>query len=128
MDRYGKWFMQAQHIEQCNPVVYFRLLTFKHNFCVNSCTKLKNGKLIGWTNNGAIMFAPELIHETRPQGNIFFQNITVSGRSIRTIPHLLKNIPVNQQKTLSLNYTQNNFMLELLPTGGSARNMKSHGY
>ena len=70
------------------------------------------------------MFAPELIHETRPQGNIFFQNITVSGRSIRTIPHLLKNIPVNQQKTLSLNYTQNNFMLELLPTGGSARNMK----
>lgn len=32
MDRYGKWFMQAQHIEQCNPVVYFRLLTFKHNF------------------------------------------------------------------------------------------------
>lgn len=93
-------------------------------FCVNSCTKLKNGKLIWGTNNGAIMFAPELIHETRPQGNIFFQNITVSGRSIRTIPHLLKNIPVNQQKTLSLNYTQNNFMLELLPTGGSARNMK----
>ena len=93
-------------------------------FCVNSCTKLKNGKLIWGTNNGAIMFAPELIHETRPQGNIFFQNITVSGRSIRTIPHLLKNIPVNQQKTLSLNYTQNNFMLELLPTGGSTRNMK----
>ena len=93
-------------------------------FCVNSCTKLKNGKLIWGTNNGAIMFAPELIHETRPQGNIFFQNIIVSGRSIRTIPHLLKNIPVNQQKTLSLNYTQNNFMLELLPTGGSARNMK----
>ena len=59
-----------------------------------------------------------------PKGNIFFQNITVSGRSIRTIPHLLKNIPVNQQKTLSLNYTQNNFMLELLPTGGSTRNMK----
>lgn len=40
-------------------------------FCVNSCTKLKNGKLIWGTNNGAIMFAPELIHETRPQGNIF---------------------------------------------------------
>lgn len=42
-------------------------------FCVNSCTKLKNGKLIWGTNNGAIMFAPELIHETRPQGNIFFK-------------------------------------------------------
>ena len=59
-----------------------------------------------------------------PKETFFFQNITVSGRSIRTIPHLLKNIPVNQQKTLSLNYTQNNFMLELLPTGGSTRNMK----
>ena len=93
-------------------------------FCVNSCTRLKNGKLVWGTNNGAIMFTPKLLQETRPKGKIFFQNITVAGRSIRTIPHLLNNTPVNQQKKLSLNYTQNNFMLELLPTGGSARNMK----
>ena len=93
-------------------------------FCVNSCTRLKNGKLIWGTSNGAIMFAPELIQETPPRGNIFFQNITVAGRSIRTIPGLLNNTPVNQQKNLSLNYTQNNFMLELLPIGNSSGNMK----
>lgn len=40
-------------------------------FCVNSCTRLKNGKLIWGTSNGAIMFAPELIQETPPRGNIF---------------------------------------------------------
>ena len=70
------------------------------------------------------MFAPELIQETPPRGNIFFQNITVAGRSIRTIPGLLNNTPINQQKNLSLNYTQNNFMLELLPIGNSSGNMK----
>lgn len=71
MDRYGKWFMQAQHIEQCNPVVYFRLLTFKHNFLRQLLYKAEEWQTDLGTNNGAIMFAPELIHETRPQGNIF---------------------------------------------------------
>ena len=42
-------------------------------FCVNSCTRLKNGKLIWGTSNGAIMFAPELIQEPPPRGNIFFR-------------------------------------------------------
>ena len=93
-------------------------------FRVNSCTRLKNGKLIWGTNNGAIMFTPEQIRPARPQGHIFFQNITVAGRSIRTIPSLLNNTPVNQQKNLVFNYTQNNFILELLPIGSSSGNMK----
>ncbi|NDV81565.1 hybrid sensor histidine kinase/response regulator transcription factor [Bacteroides sp. 51] len=89
------------------------------SYNITSRTKLKSGELIWGTNNGAILFDPNMLYETQFKGRIFYQDISVSGRSIREIPELLK-VPVDKQTRLSLSYTQNSIMLELLPIGVSS--------
>lgn len=91
---------------------------------VNSCLKLKNGELIWGTGNGAVLFAPEAISKINPQGRIFFQDLSVSGNSIRKNPDLLKNTPVNLHNSIALAYNQNNFMLELISIGKSTMGAK----
>lgn len=87
------------------------------SFNVNSCVKLKNGDLMWGTNNGAVLLNPLLLYQEEVQGTIFFQDIHVSGSSIRENDDLLDKTPVDKQTKLSLNYDQNNFILELLPIG-----------
>lgn len=75
--------------------------------------RLRNGQLIWGTNNGAVSFAPTLLTEDQPKGVIFFQNLTLAGRSIRGS----LNVPLDSLQKLSLNYNQNTLNLELLSIG-----------
>ena len=92
---------------------------------------LKNGQLAWGTNNGAIFFAPQTIREISSKGKIFFQDLTVSGRSIREIPSLNLKTPVDSLKTINLKYLQNTISLELISIGmqsGSKFSWKLEGF
>lgn len=94
------------------------------SFNVNASTLLQNGNIAMGADNGALIFNPDLIREEIPQGNIYFQNILVSGYSIRENERLRPPTPINQLKKLKLNYNQNNFSLELIPIGTSTDKTK----
>jgi Signal transduction histidine kinase len=78
---------------------------------------LRDGQLVWGTNNGAVFFTPQSIREISSKGKIFFQDITISGRSIRELPSIDLNCPVDSLKTLNLKYAQNTISLELIPVG-----------
>ena len=75
------------------------------SFNVNSCWLLRNNNLIWGTNKGALMFNPGLLYQNEAKGRIFFQDIQVSGQSIRDNNKLLKNTAVNAQTHLKLKLT-----------------------
>lgn len=94
----------------------FALSSLSYN--VRSRIQLSNNDIVLGTNNGILIFNPDSLRAKQPsEGKIFFQNITVSGRSIRENPDLLQHIPVNKQTDLYLEYNQNSITLELLPIG-----------
>lgn len=89
------------------------------SFNMNSLNKLRNGKLIWGTNNGALLFDPQLVQISYPEGRVFYQDLTIAGRSIRdTMIYDLK-APLDSLEELILKYNQNTITLELLPIGAS---------
>lgn len=79
---------------------------------------LKNGELAWGTNNGAVIFDPRTIREIpSEEGKIYFQDIAISGRSIREIPSFKLNTPVDSLQSINLKYAQNSFSLELISIG-----------
>jgi len=90
------------------------------SFNNGSHVKLRNGQLAWGNNNGAIIFAPELINESPKKGKIFFQDLTISGRSIRDIPSFKLKSPIDSLKEVNLNYSQNTINLELIAVGQSS--------
>jgi signal transduction histidine kinase/DNA-binding response OmpR family regulator/ligand-binding sensor domain-containing protein len=92
---------------------------------------LKDGQLAWGTNNGAVFFAPQSIREILSQGKIFFQDLTISGRSIRETPSFKLKKPVDSLQTISLKYSQNTISLELISIGmqsGSKFSWKLEGF
>jgi signal transduction histidine kinase/CheY-like chemotaxis protein/ligand-binding sensor domain-containing protein len=114
------------------------VLTFSSMFSLsglsynrNAHCKLKNGQVAWGTNNGAVLFRPESIREGSSNGRIFYQNLTVSGRSIREIPTFKLNTPIDSLQAINLKHSQNNVSLELLPIGtqpGSKFSWKMEGF
>ena len=100
----------------------FSLSTISFN--QSSRYKLHNGKLIFGTNKGAVLFDPEMLQETPSQGKIFFQDLIVSGRSIRESQVLKLTTPIDNLEEITLNYKHNNLILELLPLGISTSGAK----
>jgi len=95
------------------------------SFNQSSRYKLKNGQLIWGTNNGALMFNPTDIKSSETKGKIFFDDLTISGRSIRDGNTLEKlNVPLDSLKKITLNFNQNTINLKLLPIGSSASDSK----
>jgi len=93
--------------------------------------KLKNGRLAWGTNSGAVLFTPQSIKEISSKGKIFFQDLTISGRSIREIPSFKLNKPVDNLQTINLKYSQNTISLELISIGmqsGSKFSWKLEGF
>jgi len=78
---------------------------------------LKDGQLAWGTNSGAIFFEPQSIREISSKGKIFFQDLTISGRSIRDIPSFNLKSPVDSLQTINLKYSQNTISLELISIG-----------
>lgn len=97
---------------------------FNVSFNQNSCSKLKNGQLIWGTNNGAVMFDPVAVQFPKSEGRIFFQDIIISGRSIRDIPSLKIDTPLDDLQEISLDYNQNTLTLELLSIRAALVNSK----
>jgi signal transduction histidine kinase/ligand-binding sensor domain-containing protein/DNA-binding NarL/FixJ family response regulator len=77
--------------------------------------RLRNGKLIWGTNKGAVIFDQNEIHPTHEEGKIFFQDLTISGRSIRELPNFKMNMPLDSLHEIDLKYFQNTISLELIP-------------
>jgi len=93
--------------------------------------RLENGQLAWGTNNGAIFFAPQSIREISSKGKIFFQDLTISGRSIRETPSFKLKTPVDSLQNINLNYSQNTISLELISIGmqsGSKFSWKLDGF
>lgn len=101
----------------------------------SSVSTLKNGSLAWGTNNGVVLFTPGSLQEKPSkasltsqladkqvggQGRIFFQDLTISGRSVRDIPSFGLSCPVDSLKDIHLKYFQNTMNLELLPMGVSS--------
>ncbi len=89
----------------------------RSSFNVGACLELKNGQLVWGTNKGAAIFEPQALKESPSQGRIFFQELTVSGRSIRDIPSFRLSRPVDSLQTIHLKYYQNTISLEIIPIG-----------
>ena len=79
----------------------------------NSHCRLRDGQLILGTSNGGVRFSPKTLTECQLKGAIFFQDLTLAGRSIRASLHT----PLDSLQNLSLNYSQNTLHLELLSIG-----------
>ncbi len=97
---------------------------FNVSFNQNASLKLTNGQLIWGTNDGALMFEPDAVLYSPSKGRIFYQDIIISGRSIRDNPHFSLTSPLDELQDISLRYDQNTFTLEILPIGTTALSSK----
>nr|WP_320000411.1 two-component regulator propeller domain-containing protein [uncultured Draconibacterium sp.] len=87
------------------------------SFNQNSHYIQKTGKLIFGTDKGAIIFDPDIIPASEQEGKIFFQDMMISGRSIRQLPKFELTAPLDSLGEVSLRYYQNTISLELIPIG-----------
>lgn len=94
------------------------------SFNQNSKAKLKTNQLIWGTNHGAVMFDPSSLQYSKPEGRIYFQDLIISGRSIRENPVFSLDKPLDCLDKISLDYSQNTLTLEFLPIGTPASNAK----
>ncbi len=91
------------------------LTTFSFN--ARAKFKLKNGTFAWGTNNGAVFFNPETIHQNPVNGRIYIQDLIVAGRSVRDIPSFKLDCPVDELNRIKLRYNQNSVAIELLSVG-----------
>ena len=82
--------------------------------------KLRNGDLAWGTNNGVVIFNPKKIQQFQSNGKIFFQDLSISGRSIREHSVMKLDTPIDSIDRIKLKYNQNTLTLELLPIGVAA--------
>lgn len=117
------WIGTENGLCRLNPrdksaVAYSSVLPLSHtSFNCGAYCCLKNGNLAWGTNNGAVIFAPKSINEIPSEGKIFFQDLSVSGRSVRDIPTFKLNTPVDSLNTINLAHFQKTISLELMPIG-----------
>ncbi|HKK63792.1 MAG TPA: two-component regulator propeller domain-containing protein, partial [Bacteroidales bacterium] len=83
----------------------------------NAHFKLKNGNLAWGTNNGLVIFDPSKVRESQSEGEIFLQDISVSGRTIREHNSFTLEKPLNQFTQIELKHHQNTIALDFLPIG-----------
>ncbi|WP_016778698.1 hybrid sensor histidine kinase/response regulator transcription factor [Anaerophaga thermohalophila] len=94
------------------------------SFNQDASCRLSDGKLIWGTNDGAIMFDPNFLRSHKTEGTIFFQDIVVSGKTIRDSTVFDLKTPVDSLNEITLAYHQNTVTFELLPIGVSASESK----
>jgi signal transduction histidine kinase/CheY-like chemotaxis protein len=87
------------------------------SFNKSAVASLKSGKLAWGTSKGVVLFTSDSLKEVTSGGRIFFQDLLVSGRSIRNNSQFHLEIPVDKLENISLKYFQNTISLELLPLG-----------
>ncbi len=86
------------------------------SFNANSHFCLDNGRLLIWgTSNGAVIFDPKAIQVSQSKGQIYYQDLLISGQSIRDSAVYNLEKPLDSLKNLSLKYYQNTISIELIP-------------
>ncbi|MEI6139908.1 MAG: response regulator [Mariniphaga sp.] len=106
-------------------------LLSKTSFNSSSHFRLKNGQIALGTNNGVVIFAPNMVEVSSTKGKIFIQDLMVAGRSIRDIPSFNLKTPIDSLQELNLKYFQNTISLELVSLGlkyGSKFSWKMEGF
>lgn len=93
---------------------------FNVSFNQHASIKLKNGKQIWGTSKGVLMFEPDAVLLSSSEGRIFFQDIVISGRSLRNNPHVSIDTPLDELQKISLKYNQNTLTLDFLPIGSTS--------
>lgn len=102
-------------------VTFNSVLELGHvSFNQDSHCLLKSGKLVMGTNRGALIVNPETLQPAPSDGRIYFQDLTVAGRSIRDLADFRLNEPIDSLKKISLKYFQKTISLELIPIGGTS--------
>ncbi len=104
-----------------NVLIYSSISSLSNNsFNRNAHCKLKNGSLAWGSSNGVVIFNPSTIQQLQPEGKIFLQDISISGRSMRDFMSLKIDKPLNQVDKIKLKYNQNTLNIELIPIGVAA--------
>jgi signal transduction histidine kinase/CheY-like chemotaxis protein/ligand-binding sensor domain-containing protein len=105
--------------ENGNTISTFNSLPALSNvsFNQNSHDYSKDDKLIWGTNKGVLIFDPNAIHTSQHQGRIYYQDLAISGRSIRESSEYRLEKPLDSLQELSLRYYQSTVSLELIPIG-----------
>lgn len=105
-------------IEEKNSLVFSSLPPFFNvSFNQKSSLNLSNGQLIWGTNSGALMFEPDAVLFSPSKGRIYFQDIVISGRTLRNNSFIPIDSPLDELQKISLKYNQNTLTLEFLPIG-----------
>jgi len=100
---------------------YFSIFPLSHvSYNMNAHCQLKNGQLIWGTSNGAVLFNPSEILQLEPSGKIFFQELFISGYSVRDSAAFQLTTPLDSLKDLKLKYNQNSLTLEMIPINATA--------
>ncbi|MDE7346142.1 MAG: helix-turn-helix domain-containing protein [Muribaculaceae bacterium] len=92
-------------------------------FRENSSCVLPDGKLAFGTNNGIVTFLPDKVLDNSSPGKIFFSDIRVSGRSIRTDFDRELSVPIDSLEELVLNHPRNSFTLLMQGLGNVGSNV-----
>ncbi|MDE5871826.1 MAG: helix-turn-helix domain-containing protein [Muribaculaceae bacterium] len=92
-------------------------------FRENSSCIFPDGKLAFGTNNGIVTFRPDKILNVNNQGKIFFSDIKISVRSIRTDFDSELTVPIDSLEELKLNYPRNSFTLSMQALGNVSSNV-----
>lgn len=107
--------------EEKNVEIFSSLPSFFNvSFNQNASLKLSNGQLIWGTSSGALMFESDAMLFSPSKGRIYFQDIIISGRSIRNNEFFAIDSPLDELEEISLKYDQNTLTLEFLPIGTSS--------
>jgi len=102
-------------------IIYSSILPLSRvSFNWNAQFHLRNGDLACGTNNGAVIFNTKTIQQFQSKGKIFFQDLSISGRSIREHSVVKIDKPIDSLEQIKLKYNQNTLTLELLPIGVEA--------
>lgn len=80
---------------------------------------LSSGELLLGTNQGGLMFRPEKLDVQEVVGEIFIQDIIISGRTIRDSAVFDLKMPVDNLNEIVLPHNRNTLTFELLPVGAS---------
>ncbi|WP_291856921.1 two-component regulator propeller domain-containing protein [Marinilabilia sp.] len=106
-------------------VSYSSNLSLSNNsFNHDAASVLTTGELILGTNQGAVMFYPEDIKDLEIVGKIYFQDIIVSGCTIRDSAVYDLRVPVDSLNLVELAHHRNTLTIELLPVGASVPKTK----
>lgn len=77
----------------------------------------RNGEMIWGTNQGAVMFSPSALKKSNAHGRIYFQDIVILGKSLRSELFGSLDTPIDSIRSLTLDYDQNNLLVEMIPLG-----------